>query len=155
MTTSLHWAGGPIIPVSPAARGLTTVASLLQLGTLEAEEKFDDELANETAYLCYSSGESTFKLVHAGLRSEVDHRYNREAKGCRGSKSQQLLDTQTEILIIFPLDDAQKPYFCPGPSQASFPPSRLQYRQGARSASLLSHLWWVKTTPKHLFFVER
>ncbi|EAU91467.1 AMP binding protein [Coprinopsis cinerea okayama7 len=76
MTTSLHWAGGPTIPVSPAARGLTTVASLLQLGTLEAEEKFDGELANETAYLCYSSGTTGkpkgVETTHRNLTSVLD-----------------------------------------------------------------------------------
>jgi len=56
MTESLQWAGGPFIPTKPEVAGLVTVADLLKLGTLKEEEKFDGDLANETAYLCYSSG---------------------------------------------------------------------------------------------------
>ncbi|KIM40250.1 hypothetical protein M413DRAFT_175243 [Hebeloma cylindrosporum] len=56
MTESLQWAGGPSVPIKPELAGLLTVADLLKLGTLKHEEKFEGDLANETAYLCYSSG---------------------------------------------------------------------------------------------------
>ena len=56
MTESLQWAGGPSVPIKPELAGMLTVADLLKLGTLKHEEKFDGDLANETVYLCYSSG---------------------------------------------------------------------------------------------------
>jgi len=56
MAESLQWAGGPSVPIKPELSGLLTVADLLKLGTLKQEEKFDGDLANETVYLCYSSG---------------------------------------------------------------------------------------------------
>lgn len=56
MTESLQWAGGPSVPIKPELVGMLTVAGLLKLGTLKHEERFDGDLANETVYLCYSSG---------------------------------------------------------------------------------------------------
>lgn len=56
MTGGLEWAGGPSVPITPAAKGLTTVADLLKLGSLKEEEKFNGDDAKETVYLCYSSG---------------------------------------------------------------------------------------------------
>jgi len=56
MTESLQWAGGPAVPIKPELVGMLTAADLLKLGTLKHEEKFDGDLANETVYLCYSSG---------------------------------------------------------------------------------------------------
>ncbi|KAF9565569.1 AMP binding protein [Agrocybe pediades] len=56
LTNGLEWAGGPSAPKRPELAGLLTMADLLKLGTLKEEEKFDGDLANETVYLCYSSG---------------------------------------------------------------------------------------------------
>lgn len=56
MSSGLAWAGGPSVPITPDSQGLSTVADLLHLGSLKEEEKFDGDLANETVYLCYSSG---------------------------------------------------------------------------------------------------
>jgi len=67
MTESLKWAGGPFVPSKPEIAGLVTLADLLELGTLKEEEKFDGNLANETVYLCYSSGTSTFTPISISL----------------------------------------------------------------------------------------
>ena len=56
LTTSLHWAGSAYLPVAPIAKGFATLADFLGHGSLAHEEKFDGDLANETVYLCYSSG---------------------------------------------------------------------------------------------------
>jgi len=56
LTNDLQWAGGPSTSRRPEHARLLTVADLLKLGSLKEEEKFDGELANETVYLCYSSG---------------------------------------------------------------------------------------------------
>lgn len=53
---SLKWAGGPDAPRSPDAAGLLELGDLLGKGALGAEERFDGDDANETVYLCYSSG---------------------------------------------------------------------------------------------------
>ena len=53
---SLDWLGGPSTPMKPEIANLTKVPDLLTLGSLLREEKFDGQLANETVYLCYSSG---------------------------------------------------------------------------------------------------
>ncbi|KAJ7665916.1 AMP binding protein [Mycena polygramma] len=52
----LRWAGGPAAQLSADVAGLLTMEELLKGGTLEHEERFDGDLSNETAYLCYSSG---------------------------------------------------------------------------------------------------
>ncbi|KAF7326086.1 4-coumarate--CoA ligase-like 7 [Mycena kentingensis (nom. inval.)] len=52
----LRWAGGPGTPLHPLATGLLRMEDLLSLGALEEEERFDGDLSDETAYLCYSSG---------------------------------------------------------------------------------------------------
>ncbi|KAJ7502923.1 AMP binding protein [Mycena galericulata] len=52
----LRWAGGPNAPQSPAAAGLVRMEALLGKGELKQEEKFEGSQANETLYLCYSSG---------------------------------------------------------------------------------------------------
>ncbi|KAG5642121.1 hypothetical protein DXG03_003592 [Asterophora parasitica] len=54
--SSLEWAGGPALPRGVAAHGLKTFSELLKIGVNEQEERFDGEHANETVYLCYSSG---------------------------------------------------------------------------------------------------
>jgi 4-coumarate--CoA ligase len=54
--SSLDWAGGPATPRVAEAAGLLHMEDLLKLGTLAEEEKFDDKLAHETVFLCYSSG---------------------------------------------------------------------------------------------------
>lgn len=56
LTTSLHWAGSTYIPAAPIAKGFATLTDFLGHGALAHEEKFDGDLANETVYLCYSSG---------------------------------------------------------------------------------------------------
>ncbi|KAJ7209704.1 AMP binding protein [Mycena pura] len=52
----LRWAGGPKSPQNPASAGLLSMEDLLNKGKLEQEEMFEGALANETLYLCYSSG---------------------------------------------------------------------------------------------------
>jgi len=56
MANCLAWAGGPSIPLNSKLSGLLQVSDLLKLGALKEEEKFDVDLAQETVYLCYSSG---------------------------------------------------------------------------------------------------
>ncbi|KAG6861156.1 hypothetical protein C0995_003165 [Termitomyces sp. Mi166 len=57
METGLEWAGGPPVPRVGAVKGLKTLAGLIGMGgKLDHEERFDGEQANETVYLCYSSG---------------------------------------------------------------------------------------------------
>lgn len=53
---SLKWAGGPDAPRHPDTTGLLELGDLLNKGALQMEERFDGNDANETAYLCYSSG---------------------------------------------------------------------------------------------------
>ena len=43
-------------PAPKGAESFVQFDSLLKCGKLEAEERFDGELADETVYLCYSSG---------------------------------------------------------------------------------------------------
>ncbi|KAF8178582.1 AMP binding protein [Mycena galopus ATCC 62051] len=52
----LRWAGGPSAPSSPASQGLLRMEDLLNKGKLDQEEKFEGSDANETVYICYSSG---------------------------------------------------------------------------------------------------
>lgn len=56
MPNGLQWAGGPAVAVKPELAGLLQVPDLLTLGALKEEEKFEGSQANETVYLCYSSG---------------------------------------------------------------------------------------------------
>lgn len=58
----LKWAGGPGAPRHPDTIGLLEIEDLLNKGALQAEEPFDGNDANETVYLCYSSG--TFPCFH-------------------------------------------------------------------------------------------
>ncbi|KAF8891748.1 AMP binding protein [Infundibulicybe gibba] len=55
----LEWAGGPAAPKKQDCHGLLRVEDLLNIGTLNEEEKFDGDRAHETVYLCYSSGFTT------------------------------------------------------------------------------------------------
>ncbi|KAJ7039081.1 AMP binding protein [Mycena alexandri] len=52
----LRWAGGPSAPRNPTSAGLARMEDFLDKGKLEQEEKFEASAANETVYLCYSSG---------------------------------------------------------------------------------------------------
>ncbi|KAF7351417.1 4-coumarate--CoA ligase-like 7 [Mycena sanguinolenta] len=52
----LRWAGGPAVSRSLDAAGLLPWEDLLSRGVLEKEEPFEGAAAQETAYLCYSSG---------------------------------------------------------------------------------------------------
>ncbi|KAJ6449638.1 hypothetical protein DFH09DRAFT_1118520, partial [Mycena vulgaris] len=54
--SDLRWANGPSAAQIPAAAGLLRMEDLLGKGKLSQEEKFEGPLANETVYLCYSSG---------------------------------------------------------------------------------------------------
>lgn len=56
LTTSLHWAGAPYVPIAPVAQGFAVLADLLGRGALPEEEKFEGKSSYETVYLCYSSG---------------------------------------------------------------------------------------------------
>lgn len=53
---SLEWAGGPSVPKLEAQKPFMPWEGLLNRGSLSEKEKFDGELAHETAYICYSSG---------------------------------------------------------------------------------------------------
>ncbi|PPQ66308.1 hypothetical protein CVT24_007305 [Panaeolus cyanescens] len=76
ITNSLEWAGGPSVAVNPELKGLLTVSQLLTLGTLKEEEKFVGEQANETVYLCYSSGTTGkpkgVETTHRNITSVID-----------------------------------------------------------------------------------
>jgi acyl-coenzyme A synthetase/AMP-(fatty) acid ligase len=56
LTNSLHWTGRGYQRPSPSVRVFVTLGDMLGRGFLVNEERFDDELANETVYMCYSSG---------------------------------------------------------------------------------------------------
>ncbi|XP_006461225.1 acyl-CoA synthetase [Agaricus bisporus var. bisporus H97] len=56
LSPSLKWAGGPDAPRSSDTAHLLELADLLGKGSLLTEERFDGQDANETVYLCYSSG---------------------------------------------------------------------------------------------------
>ncbi|KAJ7149791.1 AMP binding protein [Mycena crocata] len=71
----LHWAGGPAATLPPEASGLLTLADLLSHGTLKEEEKFDGAAAQETVYLCYSSGTTgkpKASTTHQNMTTLVD-----------------------------------------------------------------------------------
>ncbi|KAJ7679741.1 hypothetical protein B0H17DRAFT_943890 [Mycena rosella] len=71
----LRWAGGPAVPASPDAAGLVAMEDLLSRGTLEKEEQFEGAAANETVYLCYSSGTTGKrkpKTTHQNMTTVVD-----------------------------------------------------------------------------------
>ncbi|KAF8633434.1 hypothetical protein AX17_004604 [Amanita inopinata Kibby_2008] len=73
---SLDWAGGPAAPHMPEAAGLLRMEDLLKLGTLTEEEKFEGRLAQETVYLCYSSGTTGkpkgVETTHQNITSVLD-----------------------------------------------------------------------------------
>ncbi|KAK0494751.1 AMP binding protein [Armillaria luteobubalina] len=72
-SNSLSWAGGPDAPRSPRTAGLLRIDDLLSLGQLKEEEKFEGDLAQETVFLCYSSGTTGKpKTKHQNLTSVVD-----------------------------------------------------------------------------------
>ncbi|RDB25422.1 4-coumarate--CoA ligase-like 7 [Hypsizygus marmoreus] len=52
----LQWAGGLAAPDKPETAGFLHLHDLLTLGALEQEEKFEGKDADETVYICYSSG---------------------------------------------------------------------------------------------------
>ncbi|KAG6884240.1 hypothetical protein C0993_000185 [Termitomyces sp. T159_Od127] len=57
LENGLEWAGGPPVSRSDAVKGLKTLVGLMNAGgKLDHEERFDGKQANETVYLCYSSG---------------------------------------------------------------------------------------------------
>ncbi|PPQ89783.1 hypothetical protein CVT25_008160 [Psilocybe cyanescens] len=68
MSSGLAWAGGPSLPIIPDSQGLSTVADLLHLGSLKEEEKFDGDLANETA-LTDAFDQTTHKNITSVLES--------------------------------------------------------------------------------------
>ncbi|KAK0472310.1 AMP binding protein [Armillaria luteobubalina] len=75
-SNSLSWAGGPDAPRSPRTAGLLRIDDLLSLGQLKEEEKFEGDLAQETVFLCYSSGTTGkpkgVETKHQNLTSVVD-----------------------------------------------------------------------------------
>ncbi|KAJ7634477.1 AMP binding protein [Roridomyces roridus] len=52
----LRWAGGSAAAAVSGCAGMVTFAELLTMGALQKEENFDGLLADETTFLCYSSG---------------------------------------------------------------------------------------------------
>ncbi|KAF9075582.1 AMP binding protein [Rhodocollybia butyracea] len=56
LTNSFVWAGGAAASESENVQGSITFEQLLGLGELSQEEKFDEDAAQETVLLCYSSG---------------------------------------------------------------------------------------------------
>lgn len=58
---------------------------LLHKGELDQEEKFDGDCADETAYICYSSG-TTVRYLHQNSRMIGDQIPAGEAKGSRGEE---------------------------------------------------------------------
>lgn len=52
----LGWANGPTAPIAKGTAGFTRLEDLLDKGALKTEEKFEGEQANETVFMCYSSG---------------------------------------------------------------------------------------------------
>ncbi|KAJ7188623.1 AMP binding protein [Mycena filopes] len=52
----LRWAGGPSAPHNPNSAGLSRMEDFLDKGKLDQEEMFEGSAAQETVYLCYSSG---------------------------------------------------------------------------------------------------
>ncbi|KAG6920170.1 hypothetical protein DXG01_004938 [Tephrocybe rancida] len=57
LESGLEWAGGPPALRTAAVRGLRTLRELMETGgRMHEEERFDGPLADETVYLCYSSG---------------------------------------------------------------------------------------------------
>ncbi|KAG6872981.1 hypothetical protein C0995_004520 [Termitomyces sp. Mi166 len=69
----LAWAGGPEVKVDVP---YVTLDELLVTGVLKKEEPFDGEAANETAFVCYSSGTTGrpkgVETTHANLTTDAD-----------------------------------------------------------------------------------
>jgi acyl-coenzyme A synthetase/AMP-(fatty) acid ligase len=61
----LQWAGGPAAAREPESAGFLAMEDLLGKGKLDQEEKFEGPLANETLFLCYSSGTTGKPKVRA------------------------------------------------------------------------------------------
>ncbi|KAJ7108778.1 AMP binding protein [Mycena epipterygia] len=72
----LRWAGGPASAAAADAAGLVALTDLLSRGTLKEEEKFEGSAANETVYLCYSSGTTGkpkgVETTHQNMTTLVD-----------------------------------------------------------------------------------
>ncbi len=85
LSNSLAWAGGPDAASKSESAGLPRMEDLLSSGSLEEEEKFDGNLAHETAFLCYSSVSAarldfwgsipTNSGIHAGNHREAQGNY--------------------------------------------------------------------------------
>jgi len=76
LPSCLQWAGGPAAQASPLAARYLQMPQLLAIGSLKEEEKFDAEHANETVYLCYSSGTTGkpkgVETTHRNLTAVLD-----------------------------------------------------------------------------------
>ncbi|KAJ7918390.1 AMP binding protein [Mycena leptocephala] len=74
--SDLRWAGGPAATLSPDAAGLLSLDDLLVRGTMDKEETFEGAAANETVYLCYSSGTTGkpkgVETTHQNMTTLVD-----------------------------------------------------------------------------------
>ncbi|PFH52099.1 hypothetical protein AMATHDRAFT_46467 [Amanita thiersii Skay4041] len=68
------WAGG--VKENVDTDGFLTLEDLFSLGTLQQEEKFDGDDANETCYICYSSGTTGppkgVETTHLNMTAVVD-----------------------------------------------------------------------------------
>uniref|UniRef100_A0A0W0EX21 Putative AMP binding protein n=1 Tax=Moniliophthora roreri TaxID=221103 RepID=A0A0W0EX21_MONRR len=76
ISDSLAWAGGPRSAPRREAAGLLGMEELLTRGTLTTEAKFDGKDAQETAFLCYSSGTTGkpkgVETTHQNVTSLID-----------------------------------------------------------------------------------
>ncbi|KAJ7734587.1 AMP binding protein [Mycena maculata] len=76
LENNLRWAGGPASKTFPDACGLVILGDLLSRSALKLEEKFEGSAANETVYLCYSSGTTGkpkgVETTHQNMTTMVD-----------------------------------------------------------------------------------
>ncbi|KAJ7665914.1 AMP binding protein [Mycena polygramma] len=76
LDNNLRWAGGPASKPSPEAVGLLTLEDLLSRRTLQKEESFEGAAANETVFLCYSSGTTGkpkgVETTHQNMTTQTD-----------------------------------------------------------------------------------
>ncbi|KAJ6478797.1 AMP binding protein [Mycena vitilis] len=76
LDNDLRWAGGTAAKPSPEAVGLLTLEDLLARRTLQKEESFEGAAANETVFLCYSSGTTGkpkgVETTHQNMTTQAD-----------------------------------------------------------------------------------
>lgn len=144
LENGLEWAGAPPVPRSDAVKGLKTLAGLINAGgKLDHEEMFDGEQANETVFLCYSSGMSHL-VADLCFHSRVYAGTTGKPKGVEV----RIRVSISQLNEMRSIDHASQHQLCPRERQASLPQALTWQRSHAWSVALLPHLRYI--FPLHL-----